>query len=148
MPETILQKEFTLEEMPNMVKEIIELIDNKKILFYGEMGSGKTTIIKELIKQLGVDETISSPTFSLVNEYMSREKEIIYHFDFYRIEDQEEAYDMGIEDYLDSPSWCFIEWPDKIKDLLPLKYVEIHIDNVNNKTRLIRIKNSENETTT
>ena len=142
MSETILQKEFTLEQIPDLVSEIINTISSNKLLFYGDMGVGKTTLIKELIKQLGVDEHVSSPTFSLVNEYLSSDKKHIYHFDFYRIKDQEEAYDIGIEDYFDSPNWCFIEWPDNIKDLLPLEHVEIHLDNTNNNTRLISIKSS------
>ena len=93
---------------------------NKTLLFYGQMGVGKTTLIKELCKSLGVLDNISSPTFSLVNEYQTAKNDKVYHFDFYRIEDEEEAYDIGIEDYFDSKNWCFVEWPENIVNLLPI----------------------------
>jgi len=104
------------------------------------MGVGKTTLIKELIKQLGSLDNVSSPTFSLVNEYDSRKGEKIYHFDFYRIKSEEEALDMGIEDYLYSDIWCFIEWPEKVKNLLPLNAVEIHLTLNEDGTRNITTK--------
>ncbi|MCL4147156.1 UNVERIFIED_CONTAM: hypothetical protein GTU68_060851 [Idotea baltica] len=91
------------------------------------MGVGKTTLIKEIVKQLNVDDVVSSPTFSLVNEYQSKHGEAIYHFDFYRINDEEEALDMGVEEYLYSNNWCLIEWPENIKNLLPLNASKISL---------------------
>lgn len=93
--------------------------DRKIIAFNGEMGAGKTTFIKAICNVLGVKDTVTSPTFSIVNEYKGNNNQIIYHFDFYRIENIEEAYNLGYEDYFYSNAYCFIEWPDKIKELLP-----------------------------
>jgi tRNA threonylcarbamoyladenosine biosynthesis protein TsaE len=94
-----------------------DLNTNKIILLNGEMGVGKTTLVKEITKLFGVTENVSSPTFSIINEYYG--DEIIYHFDFYRIEDEEEAYDFGVEEYFDSGKLCLVEWPEKISTLLP-----------------------------
>ena len=111
---------YTLKDVPAIAKSILQKAGHKTLLFYGEMGLGKTTLIKEIAKQLGVEEIANSPTFSLVNEYQTNTRETVYHFDFYRIEDEYEALDIGVEDYFDSGHWIFIEWPDKIKELLPL----------------------------
>ena len=135
-----MNKNYSLNEIPNIAKEIITSAKHKSLLFYGEMGSGKTTLIKEIVKQLGVDEVANSPTFSLVNEYLSRKGETIYHFDFYRIEKEEEAYDIGIEEYFYSNSWCFIEWPEKVENLLPLETVSVYLTLNNKGTRNIQIK--------
>lgn len=135
-----MHKSYTLKKLPRIVEQLIETVSNKTLLFYGEMGVGKTTLIKELIKQLGSLDNVSSPTFSLVNEYDSRKGEKIYHFDFYRIKSEEEALDMGIEDYLYSDIWCFIEWPEKVKNLLPLNAVEIHLTLNEDGTRNITTK--------
>jgi len=118
---------YGLEDLNKVAKTIIENTNSKILLFYGEMGVGKTTLIKEIFKELGVQDRVSSPTFSLVNEYESSQQEIVYHFDFYRIEDEEEALDMGIDEYLYKDTWCLIEWPQNIKNLLPLKVCSIHI---------------------
>ena len=104
------------------------------------MGVGKTTLIKEICKELNVLDTISSPTFSLVNEYQTTNSETVFHFDFYRIEDEIEAYDIGIEDYLDSQNWCLIEWPQNVENLLPLDAVEIHLSILENEQRNIQLK--------
>ena len=104
------------------------------------MGTGKTTLIKEIVKQLGVTDMASSPTFSLVNEYLSQKGETIYHFDFYRIEKEEEAYDIGIEEYFYENNWCLIEWPEKVENLLPLESVEIRLTMNSDNTRTIQIK--------
>lgn len=135
-----MNKTYSLNEIPNIAKEIITSANHKVLLFYGEMGSGKTTLIKEIVKQLGVDEVANSPTFSLVNEYLSRKGESLYHFDFYRIEQEEEAFDIGIEEYLYSNSWCFIEWPEKVENLLPLDAVAIHLTINMDDTRNIQIR--------
>ncbi len=118
---------YSLHQLPAIAKQIIKEAKHKTILFYGSMGVGKTTLIKEIIKQLGVDDNVSSPTFSLVNEYLSNTSETIYHFDFYRIESEDEALDIGIEEYFNVNAWCFIEWPEKVKNVLPLDAVEIHL---------------------
>ncbi|MFC2127637.1 tRNA (adenosine(37)-N6)-threonylcarbamoyltransferase complex ATPase subunit type 1 TsaE [Bacteroidota bacterium] len=131
---------YSLEEIPKIAKEIISHCNSKTVLFYAEMGLGKTTLIKELVKQLGIDDVASSPTFSLVNEYFSEKNGTIYHFDFYRIENEEEAYDIGIEDYFYSNSWCFIEWPSIIENLLPLDCVKIYLSLNEDNTRTIRFE--------
>ena len=134
-----MNKNYDLNQVPDIAKEIISSAKNKLFLFYGEMGSGKTTLIKEIVKQLGVDEVASSPTFSLVNEYHSNKGEIIYHFDFYRIENEEEAFDIGVEEYFYSDHWCFIEWPEKVENLLPLESVAIRLTINQDNTRTIQI---------
>lgn len=135
-----MNKTYTLQELPAIAKELINEVSNKVLLFYGDMGVGKTTLIKELVTQLESDDVVSSPTFSLVNEYHSRKGETIYHFDFYRINDEEEALDMGVEDYLYSNNWCLIEWPHKIKNLLPLEAVSVHLSLNEDGTRTIDLK--------
>ena len=135
-----MNKNYTLRQVPEITREILEAVNNKILLFYGDMGTGKTTLIKELLKQLGVMEIVSSPTFSLVNEYLSKHKETIYHFDFYRIENEEEAYDIGIEEYFDSNCRCLIEWPEKVENLLPLESVAIYLKLNMDDTRNIQIK--------
>lgn len=130
---------YKLVELPKIASQIIELAkDTKNVLFYAKMGAGKTTLIKEIIKQLGVTDNVSSPTFSLVNEYLSNNNETIYHFDFYRIENEEEALDIGIEDYFYKNAWCFIEWPQNIESYLPEKSIVVHIDIVDEETRTIK----------
>jgi tRNA threonylcarbamoyladenosine biosynthesis protein TsaE len=131
---------YTIEELPKVAKLLIETVSDKVLLFYGEMGVGKTTLIKELVKQLGSEDVVSSPTFSLVNEYHSRKGEKIFHFDFYRIEHEDEALDIGIEDYFYNNDWCFIEWPEKVKNLLPLNAVEIYLSLNDDGTRSLEIK--------
>ena len=110
---------FSLEEINEVAQQILDQNPNKVILFHGEMGVGKTTLIKVLAKKLGVTEATSSPTFSLVNEYQASNNQLVYHFDFYRINTETEALDMGVDDYLYSNNWCFIEWADKIPNLIP-----------------------------
>ena len=110
---------FSLSEINEVALKIIALNPNKVILFNGEMGVGKTTFIKELAKVLGVTEPTSSPTFSLVNEYQTINNQLVYHFDVYRLKQESEALDMGIDEYLYSGNWCFIEWAEKIPNLLP-----------------------------
>ena len=122
-----MNKNYTLEDLPTIASEIIASVKSKQLLFYGEMGAGKTTLIKEICNQLDVLDTISSPTFSLVNEYETSKNKKVFHFDFYRIEDEEEALDMGIEEYFDNKYWCLIEWPENIKNLLPLDAVQIYL---------------------
>src|SRR5690554_2489738 len=108
---------YTQEELAKAANYILSNSESKVILFYGEMGVGKTTLIKEICLQLGATDIAASPTFSIVNEYEAKE-DIIYHFDFYRINDPNEALDLGFEDYVYSDEWVFIEWPEKISLLL------------------------------
>lgn len=109
---------YGLEDLEDISNKIIENSKSKILCFYGDMGVGKTTLIKEIVKQLGSKDRVSSPTFALVNEYDATGA-VVYHFDFYRIEHSDEAYQIGLENYLYSGAWCLIEWPDKIAELLP-----------------------------
>ncbi|MGE8339636.1 MAG: tRNA (adenosine(37)-N6)-threonylcarbamoyltransferase complex ATPase subunit type 1 TsaE [Flavobacterium sp.] len=110
---------FSLDQIQEVAEQIIASNPKKIILFNGEMGVGKTTLIKQLCKSLGVNDATSSPTFSLVNEYQTSNNQTVYHFDFYRLNKETEALDMGVDDYLYSGNWCFIEWSEKIASLLP-----------------------------
>lgn len=136
-------KNYSLQQLPEIAKEVLQFAKYKVVLFYGEMGVGKTTLIKEIVKQLGVLDTVTSPTFSLVNEYHTKNDEKVYHFDFYRIDNEEEAMDMGIEEYFYSNNWCLVEWPNKVENLLPLKSVSISITLNENQLRTIELKNNE-----
>lgn len=113
---------FSIDEIQEVARKVIAENPNKVILFHGNMGVGKTTLIKALSKQLGVDAPTSSPTFSLVNEYQINDNEFVYHFDVYRLKSETEAMDMGIDEYLYSGNWCFIEWAEKIPNLIPDTY--------------------------
>ncbi len=130
---------YTQIEISKVAEQILASTDSKILLFYGDMGVGKTTLIKELVKQLGVDEISSSPSFSIVNEYQTSQN-LIYHFDFYRINDAVEAYDIGIEDYIYSGNYIFIEWPEKINKILPDKTDNIYITKNNNGSRTLKLK--------
>jgi tRNA threonylcarbamoyladenosine biosynthesis protein TsaE len=110
---------FSLDEIENIARQVLAENPKKVILFHGEMGAGKTTFIKQLAKELGVTEATSSPTFSLVNEYQTTNNQIVYHFDFYRLKHETEALDMGVDEYLYSGNWCFIEWAEQIPNLIP-----------------------------
>ncbi|MBV6646256.1 MAG: tRNA (adenosine(37)-N6)-threonylcarbamoyltransferase complex ATPase subunit type 1 TsaE [Cyclobacteriaceae bacterium] len=128
-----------LESLTKVASEIIGFSDCKVFVFHGEMGAGKTTLIKELCSHLGVSEGMSSPTFSIVNEYLGGRGEPVYHFDFYRINDVSEALDIGAEDYFFSGNYCFIEWPDRVVELLPNDFVEININLVDEIRRMLSI---------
>ena len=122
-----MEIKFSLEEINNVAELVVAAKPHKVILFSGEMGAGKTTFIKHLCRTLGVTEATSSPTFSLVNEYEATNNQIIYHFDFYRLKKETEALDMGIDDYLYSGNWCFIEWAEQIPNLIPEEHSVITI---------------------
>ncbi len=111
----------------------------KKFAFFGDMGVGKTTLIKFLLKKLGVNDNVTSPTFSIVNEYLSEKLGSIFHFDFYRIKNEKEAYDIGIDEYLSSDNYCFIEWPNKINSFIDDNFVNVYIDIVDDNKRNIMI---------
>lgn len=131
---------FSLDKIDTAVAHFFDSKPNKVVLFNGLMGAGKTTFIKALCKSLGVQDITSSPTFSLVNEYETPDGQRIYHFDLYRINSEVEALDMGIEEYLYSGNWCFIEWPEKIPNLLPLKVTTVNIGEIENGDRILEIK--------
>ena len=132
--------EFSLEEINKVAQQVIESNPEKVILFNGEMGAGKTTLIKGICKYLGVENPTSSPTFSLVNEYETAKNQLVYHFDVYRLKNQNEALDMGIDEYLYSDNWCFIEWAEKIEDLIPENHSIITISTLSNGKRLLELQ--------
>ena len=113
--------------------------DEKVFLFNGDMGAGKTTFIKAICREIGIPDTVSSPTYSIVNEYDHADGKV-YHFDFFRIKNETEAYDIGFEEYLYSGNYCFIEWPEKIRGLWPLNYIEVFIDQTEDLQRTIKLK--------
>ena len=121
-------------------KKLLKHSGEKKLFaFYGSMGAGKTTIIKAICKVLGAVDIISSPTFTLVNEYRTSGGEILYHIDFYRIRKQEEVYDFGIEEYLTGDSYCFMEWPELVENILPAETIRIRVTVDDNEQRSLSI---------
>jgi len=137
-----LKLTYQLSELKSISTKILSHLNAPKtLLFYGEMGVGKTTLIKELVKQLGVTDVTSSPTFSLVNEYKGHDN-TVFHFDFYRIEHEEEVYDIGIEEYFYQNSWSLVEWPEKIPNIIPEDAITIKINKNPDNTRTLEISNS------
>jgi tRNA threonylcarbamoyladenosine biosynthesis protein TsaE len=134
-----MEIEFSLIQINEVAEKIIAENPQKVILFNGEMGVGKTTLIKQLCKNLGVQEATSSPTFSLVNEYQITENQFVYHFDVYRLKNETEALDMGIDEYLYSGNWCFIEWSEKIPNLIPDEHSIINIELLENGNRKLTL---------
>jgi tRNA threonylcarbamoyladenosine biosynthesis protein TsaE len=133
-------RSVTVSDLETLAKEIVGKINTIKVwLFKGEMGSGKTTLIKAVCRLLGVNEAMSSPTFSIVNEYQTRDNGKVYHFDFYRIKDEVEAVDIGTEEYFYSGHPCLIEWPEKIPSLIPLQYAEVRIQVETDTKRIIAL---------
>ena len=128
-----------VEELPAIAEKILANLVTKVVLLAGPMGAGKTTLIKALCKKLGVTDLVSSPTFSVVNEYASPSKGTIYHFDWYRLEREEEALDLGLDNYLDSNALCLMEWPEKISNLLPYEFDLLRIE-LDGATRVISHK--------
>jgi tRNA threonylcarbamoyladenosine biosynthesis protein TsaE len=135
--EVIFEK-VSKEGLTGVANELFTLAGDCKVwLFLGDMGAGKTTLIKEIGKWLGVTDAMSSPTFSIVNEYWTKDKKQVYHFDFYRIKNEIEAVEIGIEDYFYSGNYCFIEWPEKIPNLLPDVHAIIKIETTDNHHRTL-----------
>ena len=130
-----------LADLPKAAQQLIDFAGNQHIwIFDGEMGAGKTTFITTICHELGVEDEISSPTFSIVNEYQNKKGEQFYHFDFYRLQDEFEAMDIGLEEYLDTGNICFIEWASKVAGLLPDEFLHIHIELISKSERKIHIK--------
>ncbi len=129
-----------VDQLGSVAREMLQAFPSSRIfLLYGDMGAGKTTLIKALCEELGVKDSTSSPTFSIVNQYHSPHGSV-YHFDFYRIKNEQEAFDMGYEEYFYSGDYCFVEWPQKIENLLPSDAKSISIDVIDEHTRKIEIK--------
>ena len=129
---------YKLADIEEVAKQLVNNLKTKTWLFYGNMGVGKTTLIKAIVKQLGCKDEVSSPTFSIINEYeLLNDK--IFHFDLYRIKDLEEAYNFGIEDYLDSNHYIFIEWPEKIESILTEELDKISIEIVSEENRKLEL---------
>ncbi|WP_304141446.1 tRNA (adenosine(37)-N6)-threonylcarbamoyltransferase complex ATPase subunit type 1 TsaE [Mesoflavibacter zeaxanthinifaciens] len=133
---------YTLDQLEEASNFVLKNANSKIILFEGEMGSGKTTLIKKLVKQLGSQDTVSSPTFSLVNEYETNDN-IIYHFDLYRVNEEEELYNFGIETYIYSDKHVFVEWPDLLKPMLQEEYTVLSFTTTNNSSRQIKLSNTK-----
>ncbi len=127
---------YTEDQIAAVAEQLIKEVSSKILCFHGEMGAGKTTLIKALVKKLGAVDEANSPTFGIVNEYHNDDETLLaYHFDFYRLNDEHEAYDLGIEDYFNTDAWLFMEWPEKIAAILPLDAVHIQIEVVDFNTR-------------
>lgn len=132
------KKVQSIGELNGVASQLISEFSGQRVFaLYGKMGAGKTTFIQAICKELGADDYVTSPTFALVNEYCSRESLPIYHFDFYRIKNIGEAFDIGYEEYLYSGNYCFIEWPEMIEPILPEGIVEVKIVEAGNEQRII-----------
>lgn len=128
---------YLLSEIDVVARKLLEETRSRTLLFYGEMGAGKTTLIKALLKSLGAVDTGASPTFSLVNVYETQNG-TVNHFDFYRIREESEAWDMGFEEYLDSGNWNFIEWPQKIENFIEEEHQKVEINVMKNDVRKLK----------
>mgnify|MGYP003313586676 CR=1 FL=1 len=121
-----------IEALPKVAEQLLgEFPEQRFFAFFGKMGVGKTTLIKELCNQLGVKDNVCSPTFAIINEYTTGEGEPVYHFDFYRLKSEAEAYDIGYEEYFYGDGYCFTEWTEKVENLLPEQYVRVEITELN-----------------
>ena len=129
---------YTLSEIDIIAEKILPHLQSKVVIFKGGMGFGKTTLIKALVRALGSTDNVSSPTFSLVNPYEGANDKI-YHFDFYRIKNEEEAFDIGFEEYLYSGDWCFIEWAERVEKYLPETYTIVELIQVDKNHRKLKI---------
>lgn len=131
---------FSLDQIDQVAQQVLAQNLKNIILFHGTMGTGKTTFIKAIARHLGVKDMTSSPTFSLVNEYSTNDDKTLYHFDLYRLNSEEEAYDMGIDEYFYSGSLCLIEWPEKTPNLIPLDHTTITLKTMPDGRRHLTVK--------
>jgi tRNA threonylcarbamoyladenosine biosynthesis protein TsaE len=132
------RKVISINDLQNVANELIRTFSTDRVFaFYGKMGAGKTTFIQSICRVLGTADNVTSPTFALINEYNTDQLDSIFHFDFYRIKELEEAYDLGYEDYIYSGSYCLIEWPEMIEPLLPDNIVEVRIEVQDDESRVI-----------
>ncbi len=128
------------KKLPSAIKKLLKYSGSSRIFaLYGSLGAGKTTIIKEICKQLGASDLASSPSFTLVNEYRTVRGESLYHIDFYRVKNTGEVFDFGLEEYLYGGSYCFMEWPDLIEELLPADTIRVHIIAGENEKRILEV---------
>ena len=134
-----MEIEYRLDQIDDVARQILPQLKNSIIRLEGVMGAGKTTLIKALANKIGLVDAVSSPTFSVVNTYLTHSDETIYHFDFYRIESPEEALDFGVEEYFDSGFLCFLEWSERIGPLLPQQYSTLELEVLNENTRKLRL---------
>ena len=133
---------YSIEELHEVAKKLLDYFNEKNkriILFDAPMAAGKTTLIKEICKQLSVKEEVTSPTFAIINEYTTTDGQIVFHFDFYRLEKTEEALNIGAEDYFYSGYFCFVEWPEIIKDIIPANTLNVKIEISGEKERKITV---------
>ena len=133
----IIATENELEKVSSILVDLAT--EYPVVAFRGDLGAGKTTLIKNMCNLLGVKEAVNSPTFSIVNEYKLVENKSVFHFDFYRLESEEEAYDIGVEDYFYGNGFCLIEWPEKIDEILPLDIVYVQISVLDDNSRVLKI---------
>ncbi|SRR5258706_8098998 len=144
MPELVSEEmgiAFSQREISEVAKKLLKAGNDRSVwALNGPMGSGKTTLVKALVAELGVHEITASPTFSIVNEYHDKSGKPIYHFDFYRIKNESEAFDIGTDEYFESGNLCLVEWPEKIPSLLPVDHFEIQLEIIAEHSRLIRYR--------
>ena len=135
-----------IDQLPKVAQMLLEeFADERFFAFFGKMGVGKTTLIKEMCLQLGVEDNVCSPTFSIINAYNTSDGEPVYHFDFYRLKSVDEAYDIGYEEYFYSEAYCFTEWTEKVEQLLPEQYVRVEIVEQNGRRELTATLRTDNE---
>jgi tRNA threonylcarbamoyladenosine biosynthesis protein TsaE len=133
-----MKRTFGLTELKSVSREIVEAAQGLNVwLLEGEMGAGKTTLVKAIAKELGINETVASPTFSIINEYKADNSRPVFHFDFYRLKSETEAYDIGANEYFESGNLCWVEWPEKIPSLIPDHYFKIKLEITDPQSRTI-----------
>lgn len=140
---TFETKTYNLDQINEVASGLLQAGFPGVWCFYGEMGSGKTTLIKNLCHNLGVVSITGSPTFSIINEYQLPQGERIFHFDFYRLKNEVEAYDLGVEEYFSSGGYCFVEWPERVSTLIPQRHIDIKLEAMGGTTRRIEFKKHE-----
>ena len=143
---SVIEFTYHIKDIDAIAASVLEHLESKTILFNGTMGAGKTTFINAILKAMGSDDVVTSPTFSIVNEYTIPDDKV-YHFDFYRVESIEEAYNFGIEDYISSTHWLFMEWPERIEALLPENSQTITITDLNENIRSLKLTINTNNLT-